>query len=66
MTNFDEWLAIGKANKWVSDTVCATHDVIPVTREEDADFEESDPCIHVLRLYECEADFDAAWEYGFR
>jgi len=58
MIDFDEWLSIGQANKWVSGTVCSTHDSIPVTPEEDAEFEEGDPCIHVLRLYECKEDFD--------
>ena len=58
MISFDEWLEIGRANKWVSGTVCSTHDTIPVTPAEDAEFEEGDPCIHVLRLYECEDDFD--------
>ena len=64
--SFDEWLEIGRANKWISHSVCSTHDIIPVTKEEDAEFEENDPCIHVLRLFESEADFDAAQEYGFR
>jgi hypothetical protein len=39
MNSFDEWLAVGKANKWVSSSVCSTHDSIPVTPEEDADFD---------------------------
>ena len=64
MNDFDEWLAIGKANKWVSGTVCSTHDTIPVTREEDAAFEEGDPCIHVIRLFECAEDYDAVHEMG--
>ncbi len=62
MNDFDEWLAIGKANKWVSDSVCSTHDSIPVTPDEDAEFEEGDPCIHVLRLFESPEDYDAVYE----
>jgi len=58
MNSFDEWLAFGRANKWVSGSVCSTHDSIPVTPDEDAEFEDGDPCVHVLRLYECEEDFD--------
>jgi len=62
MIDFDEWLAVGEANKWVSGAVCSTHDSIPVTPEEDAEFEEGDPCIHVLRLFESAEDYDAAHE----
>lgn len=49
---FDEWLQNGITNGWVGPTVCYTHDGLPTSEEEDAEFEESDPCIHILRLYE--------------
>ena len=49
---FDEWLATGYQNGWVGVPVCSTHDGVPTTASEDAEFEEGDPCIHVLRVYE--------------
>jgi len=49
---FSEWLQIGRDNDWVSESVCETHDGVPMSEAEWAEFEEGDPCIHVLRLYE--------------
>ena len=47
--DFDEWLAQGLAAGWVGPAVCSTHDGIPSTEAED---EDDEPCIHILRLYE--------------
>lgn len=53
MMNYDEWLEEGYINGWVGPPICQTHDGIPLTSEEDAEFEQGgDPCVHVLRLYE--------------
>jgi len=49
---FDEWLAKGLERGFVGPPVCSTHDGIPTTEEEDLEWEEGDPCVHVLRLYE--------------
>lgn len=58
--NFDEWLQIGIDNKWCGTAVCSTHDGIPMSDQEDAEFMEGDdPCVHVLRLYEDEDVADA-------
>jgi hypothetical protein len=51
---FDEWLAIGYANGWCGPTICETHDGLPLTASEEKEFEDGDPCIHILRLYEDE------------
>ena len=48
---FESWLQTGYENGWVGAPICYTHDGLPTTEEEDAEFEESDPCIHILRLY---------------
>lgn len=38
---------------WVSNIACSTHDGVPMTEGEDAEFIEGyDPCIPVIRLYE--------------
>ena len=51
--DFEEWMKIGYDNGWVGPSVCSTHDGIPMTYDEELEFEEgADPCIHVLRLYE--------------
>jgi hypothetical protein len=52
MENFDEWIRVGIANGWCGPAVCYTHDGLPTTEAEDTEFEESDPCIHIVRLYE--------------
>jgi hypothetical protein len=48
----DEWLEIGITNKWCGPAVCYTHDGLPTSEAEDIEFEEDDPCIHIVRLYE--------------
>lgn len=50
--DFWHWAAHGERKGWVSDPVCATHDGIPGTPEENEEWEEGhDPCQHVLRLW---------------
>jgi hypothetical protein len=50
--DFNDWLKIGRDNAWVSATVCDTHEGLPMSEAEVKEFEEGDPCIHALRLYE--------------
>ena len=51
--NFDEWIKIGLNNNWCGPAVCYTHDSFPMTEQEDDEFAEgSDPCMHMIRLYE--------------
>jgi len=47
-----EWLKLGYENGWVSPPVCYTHDGLPTTAAEDDEFEEGDPCLHIVRIYE--------------
>lgn len=58
---FDEWLQIGLTNGWCGPAVCAIHDGLPTSAAEDAELDESDPCVHVIRLYE-DAEVKAAVE----
>ncbi len=52
---FDEWIQIGVDNKWCGAPVCSSHDGIPMSEAEEQMWEEgSDPCHHVVRLYESE------------
>lgn len=54
---FNEWLKIGVDNGWCGVPVCSTHDGIPTTEAEDAEFNDGgDPCIHVIRMYESPDD----------
>lgn len=49
---FDEWLELGVEKGWVSQPFCGTHDVAPMTPEEEAEFEEGyDPCSALVRLW---------------
>lgn len=52
--SFDEWLQEGLELGFVGPAVCYTHDGLPMSEAEDLEFQESDPCIHILRLYEDE------------
>lgn len=49
--DFDEWLRMGMEKGWCGPAVCQTHDGTPTTTDEDEEFEEGDPCLHILRLY---------------
>lgn len=50
---FDEWIGIGLDRGFTGPPVCSTHDGIPMTVDEEQEFEEgNDPCVHVVRLYE--------------
>jgi len=51
--NFNEWLEYGIKQGWAGPDVCYTHDGLPTDEAEEAEFEEgSDPCLHIIRLYE--------------
>lgn len=51
--DFDEWLQVGLTKGWCGPAVCQTHDGIPISEREDAEFEDgNDPCINIIRLYE--------------
>lgn len=48
----DEWIDLGVEQGWCSQPVCATHDGVPNTFDEDAEWDEGgDPCQHVVRLW---------------
>jgi len=49
---FDDWLQAGIQHNFVGAPVCYTHDGLPTSEDEDEEFSEGDPCIHILRLYE--------------
>lgn len=49
--DFNEWLKYGMDNNWCGPAVCETHDGLPMSEAEYEEFYESDPCIHILRLY---------------
>lgn len=59
--DFEEWLKLGVEAGWIGAPVCHTHDGLPLSAAEEAEFEESDPCVHILRLYE-DAESKAAVE----
>jgi hypothetical protein len=50
--SFDIWMEAGIINGFVGAPICSTHDGIPMSADEDEQWEEGDdPCIHILRLY---------------
>jgi hypothetical protein len=52
--DFESWLQAGVEAGFVGVPVCYTHDGLPTTQAEDEEFEEGDPCIHIIRCYEDE------------
>lgn len=51
-TDYETWIAIGVGHGWVSKPTCSTHEVMPHTPEEEADWDEGlDPCIPVVRIW---------------
>ena len=62
--NFDQWLKFGIEQGWISPSICYTHDGVPTTKFEDENWEELDPCVHILRLYES-AEVKAEVEENF-
>jgi hypothetical protein len=47
-----DWLDIGINAGWISNVVCATHDGIPDTPEEQAEWDEGgDPCQPIVRIW---------------
>lgn len=59
-----EWIEYGIKNGWCSPPVCSTHDGIPTTALEDEEFDDTDPCIHIFRLYE-DLDMKTAVEENY-
>jgi len=50
---FDEWISYGIGKGWCGPPVCYTHDGLPMSEQEYAEFDEGqDPCTHVVRMYE--------------
>jgi hypothetical protein len=49
---YEEWIAAGLEAGFCGPAVCSTHDGVPTTQAEDEEFEEGDPCVHIVRLYE--------------
>ena len=50
--DFEQWLKTGIENGWCGPAVCFTHDGLPTTQAEDEEFDNGDPCIHVIRWYD--------------
>jgi hypothetical protein len=50
--SFNEWMSYGIKMGWCGPPVCYTHDGLPTSPAEDEEFEEHDPCVHIVRLYE--------------
>jgi hypothetical protein len=48
----DEWYQYGLDMGFIGPSVCITHDGYPTTADEDEEFEQSDPCLFVVRIYE--------------
>jgi hypothetical protein len=50
---FDEWISYGIEKGWCGPPVCFTHDGLPMSDQEYAEFDEGqDPCSHIVRMYE--------------
>ena len=54
----------GMERGWIGPRVCAIHDGLPMTEEEESEFDEGyDPCIPVYRIYDSVEEKEAV-EYN--
>jgi hypothetical protein len=60
--NFDEWIKLGIEKGWCGPPVCYTHDGLPLSASEDEEFNDGDPCVHIIRMYESKEIADAVVE----
>jgi hypothetical protein len=52
LVTFAEWVTYGRTRGWISEIICATHEGLPSTKDEIADWEEGDdPCEHAVRVW---------------
>lgn len=52
LDEFYAWIKVGIDRKWISEPVCATHDGLPNTEDEEKEWEDGyDPCIPGLRVW---------------
>lgn len=50
--DFEAWITHGINRRWISDIVCATHEGLPSTEEEEKEWEEGfDPCVPGIRVW---------------
>ena len=50
--DFQTWMAYGQEKGWIAEGNCQTHDVTPMTDEEEQEWEDGgDPCIPILRVW---------------
>ena len=48
-----EWLRLGIDKGWISEVKCFTHDWLPVTEEEEKEFDDGyDPCVFAVRVWD--------------
>jgi hypothetical protein len=50
----EQWIEYGIKQGWCGPPVCYTHDGVPTTQDEDVDFEQYDPCVTIVRMYDNE------------
>lgn len=50
----EQWIEYGIKQGWCGPPVCYTHDGVPTTQDEDTDFEQYDPCVTIVRMYDNE------------
>ena len=49
---FDEWMQFGRDAGWIAAGCCATHTLLPMTAEEEQEFEDGgDPCVPAVRVW---------------
>lgn len=47
-----DWLGVGLEKKWISAPVCATHNGLPMTADEEDEVDLGyDPCVLAIRLW---------------
>jgi hypothetical protein len=56
--NFQDWLDIGRKHGFCSLPTCSTHEIVPMSEEEEKEWDKGlDPCQVVIRVYSTREEY---------
>lgn len=54
---YHDWVSYGMEKGWIGPRICAIHDGLPMTEEEEEYMDEGhDPCVPVYRIYDSDEE----------
>jgi hypothetical protein len=56
---FQDWIAMGREHGFCSLPTCSTHDILPMSEEENTEWDKgNDPCCVVVRVYQTREEYE--------